>query len=233
MDDFVERPNDDDLVAVADFVKVDFQATQASDREALGRKMAARGIKMLAEKVETQDDLSFAVPAGYTFSRAISSAARRSSATKDIPAFRLNYLRLLHELTQPEISLHRLDEIMKQEMSIAYRILRYVNSVALGPRRKITSIREAIVYLGVDLVRKWTFIWALAGLGQDKPTELVVGSVIRGICCERLGAEGRDGRPRSRALSARHVLDDRRDHGSADGRSALGHDPCRATCGMG
>jgi EAL and modified HD-GYP domain-containing signal transduction protein len=71
-------------------------------------------------------------------------------------------------------------------MSIAYRVLRYVNSAGFGSRKQIDSIRQAIVYMGIDLVRKWTSVWALAGLGRDKPLELVVGSVIRGLCCELL-----------------------------------------------
>jgi EAL and modified HD-GYP domain-containing signal transduction protein len=187
LDDFIERENDTELVKMADFVKVDFQSTTPEKRDALARTLGARGMKMLAEKVETREEVREAGPSGYMYFQGYFFSKPTLVATKDIPGFRLNYLRLLQELNRPEASIHKLEEIIKLEMSIAYRILRYVNSAAFGFRGKINSIREALVLLGQDLIRKWTSVWALAGLGQDKPTELVVGSVIRGICCEALG----------------------------------------------
>jgi c-di-GMP-related signal transduction protein len=187
LDDFVERPHDEALVALADFIKVDFRATTPASRDQLARKLVVRGIKMLAEKVETREEVTAALPAGYTFFQGYFFSRPTIVAARDIPGFRLNYLRLLQELSEPEISIQRLDDIIKQEMSIAYRVLRYVNSAGFGSRKRFDSIRQAIVYMGLDLVRKWTSVWALAGLGQDKPLELVVGSVIRGLCCELLG----------------------------------------------
>ena len=189
LDDFVERPHDEALVAMADFVKVDFRASTPANQEKLARKFVNRGIRMLAEKVETQDEMKTAVPAGYTYFQGYFFCRPTVVASKDIPGFRLNYLRLLRELNRPDVSIHKLDDIIKQEMSVTYRILRLVNSVAFGTRKRIDSIRDAIVFLGLDIVRKWTSVWALAGLGRDKPVELVVDSVVRGLCCERLAPQ--------------------------------------------
>lgn len=186
LDDFVERPQDAPLVAMADFVKVDFRSSDPEGREQLARRFARRGIRMLAEKVETRAEMTTAVPAGYTYFQGYFFCRPTIVASKDIPGFRLNYLRLLRELNRPDVNVHKLDDIIKQEMSIAFRVLRLVNSVAFGTRKRIESIREALVFLGLDIVRKWTSVWALAGLGHDKPAELVVNSVIRGLCCERL-----------------------------------------------
>jgi c-di-GMP-related signal transduction protein len=186
LDDFVERPHDAALVAMADFVKVDFRSSTPASREQLARKFARRGIRMLAEKVETRDEMTTAMPAGYTYFQGYFFCRPTIVASKDIPGFRLNYLRLLRELNRPDVNVHKLDDIIKQEMSIAFRVLRLVNSVAFGTRKRIESIREALVFLGLDIVRKWTSVWALAGLGHDKPAELVVNSVIRGLCCETL-----------------------------------------------
>jgi EAL and modified HD-GYP domain-containing signal transduction protein len=188
LDDFVERPHDAALVAMADFVKVDFRSSTPASREQLARKFARRGIRMLAEKVETRDEMTTAMPAGYTYFQGYFFCRPTVVAAKDIPGFRLNYLRLLRELNRPDVNVHKLDEIIKQEVSIAFRVLRLVNSVAFGTRKRIESIREALVFLGLDIVRKWTSVWALAGLGRDKPAELVVNSVIRALCCERLAS---------------------------------------------
>ena len=101
LDDFVERPHDADLVALADFIKVDFRSTTTESRGQLARKLIGRGIKMLAEKVETQEELAEAVPAGYTFFQGYFFSRPTIVAARDIPGFRLNYLRLLQELNEP------------------------------------------------------------------------------------------------------------------------------------
>src|SRR5262245_18272939 len=163
LDDFVERPHDAALVAMADFVKVDFRLSAPDCREQLARKFARRGIRMLAEKVETRDEMTSAMPAGYTYFQGYFFCRPTVVASKDIPGFRLTYLRLLREFNRPEVTVHKLEELIRQEVTIVYRVLRLVNSVTFGTRKRIESIREALVFLGLDIVRKCTSVWALAG----------------------------------------------------------------------
>jgi EAL and modified HD-GYP domain-containing signal transduction protein len=67
------------------------------------------------------------------------------------------------------------------------RVLRSVNSAAFSPGQPITSIRHALVLLGIQQVRKWASVWAMAGLNGSGTPALVSIALVRARCCELLG----------------------------------------------
>jgi len=194
LDDFESVERFEPLLDMVDYVKVDFLATTApEDRATLSRLLSARGIRMVAEKVETREDVDEAVRTGYTLFQGFFFARPVMIPAKEVPGFRLNYLKLVNEINLPETRPDRLEEIMKQEVSMAYRLLRYINSAAFGFRAEVTSIKHAIVLLGLQEIRKLATVWALAGLGRDRPVELVVTSTTRARFCELIAcAAGRE-----------------------------------------
>jgi c-di-GMP-related signal transduction protein len=107
--------------------------------------------------------------------------------TKAIPENRLNYLRLLQAISQPELDVKELEHLIKQEASVCYRFLRYLNSAALGVRNEVHSIRHAITLLGEREVRRWIRLIATLTIGESKPSELVAGAMTRARFCEIIG----------------------------------------------
>jgi c-di-GMP-related signal transduction protein len=186
LDDFPAEQTDHPLLPLADFVKVDFLATPPATRRELSERLSARGIRMLAEKLETRESKDEAIDAGYRlfqgyfFSRPIVVSARK------VPAFRMNYLRLLQEITDPAVTAARLEAVVKQDLSITYRLLRHINSAAFGFVMEIKSLRHALTLLGLNEIRRWASVWAMADLGREAPGELVVDSVARARFCELL-----------------------------------------------
>ncbi len=177
------------LIDLVDIIKVDFLGIPEREaRGALTARLRARGPILLAEKVETHAVFEEASHAGYVRFQGYFFARPVMTTLKAVPAFRLNYLRLLREVSRPELKLDQLEQIIKQELSMSYRLLRYVNSAAFAFLIEITSIRQALILVGQDQIRKWASVWALAGVGGDRPVELVVASSIRALLCESLAA---------------------------------------------
>jgi EAL and modified HD-GYP domain-containing signal transduction protein len=71
-------------------------------------------------------------------------------------------------------------------MSLTYKLLRYINSAAFALRQKIDSIQRALTLLGEREVRRWLSLLVMAGMGKDKPEELVLQATIRAKFCEML-----------------------------------------------
>jgi EAL and modified HD-GYP domain-containing signal transduction protein len=49
-----------------------------------------------------------------------------------MPANRLNYIRMLQEVSRPELDVAGLEKLVKEEASVCYRLLRYLNSAVFG-----------------------------------------------------------------------------------------------------
>ncbi len=189
LDDFVWRPELDPLVHLANILKIDFQATDSALRGELVRRFAPEGIQMLAEKVETLEEFQEAWSLGYSLFQGYFFCRPEMIMQKDIPGYKLNHLRFLQEFSRPELDMKKLEGILKRELSLAVRLLRYLNSAAFGLRSKVSSLKHALALLGERNLRKWAYLVAMAGLGKDKPEELVITSLFRARFSELIGTE--------------------------------------------
>lgn len=188
LDDFVDRPEMRPLLELADYIKIDVLVTPVDELARVTARLLQQFPQtwLLAEKVETREvfdrcaKLGLSLFQGYFFARPTIISGR------DISGAKLNYLRLLREIWGAHYDIGRVEQILKSDVSIAYKLLRYVNSAAFGVRNRVTSLREAVVLLGQDQVRNLAALWAMAGLGKDSPEALLALSVTRGRFCEVL-----------------------------------------------
>jgi EAL and modified HD-GYP domain-containing signal transduction protein len=104
-----------------------------------------------------------------------------------MPARRLAYVQLLIALNTPDLSFDDLENLVKHDVSLSYRVLRSANSAAFAVVREITSIRSALVFLGMDQIRKWASVWAMAGLSGGEAPGAVSLALVRARGCERIG----------------------------------------------
>jgi EAL and modified HD-GYP domain-containing signal transduction protein len=77
------------------------------------------------------------------------------------------------------LDLAALENLVKGEASICYRLLRYLNSAAFGLRSEIHSVRHALSILGEREIRRWMRLVATIGAGEDKTSDLVLSALVR------------------------------------------------------
>jgi len=195
LDDFVLTDRTADLVPFADFIKVDVQArSQVLALRNLLARPGARRSALLAEKVETVRQFESATRQGFTYFQGYFFGRPTTESTKALPESRAGHLRLLGALQDPNLSVHALEDLIRHDALLCYRILKTVNCTAFGHTARVESVRQALVMLGIDAVRRWASIWLLAGLGETAPAELVTMATVRARVCELLAA-GRGPRP--------------------------------------
>lgn len=189
LDDFVFNTKFEPLIDLADIIKVDFLATDAEECQRIPQQVDNRNVKFLAEKVETNEDLQMALDSGYSYIQGYFFSKPVIVSGRDIPGYKLNYLQTLYEINRPDINFETLEAIIKRDVSLSYKLLRFINSIYFGLRHRIRTIRHALLLLGVTEIRKWASLVTLSGMGQDKADELVVLSTVRAKFCELLSVE--------------------------------------------
>jgi c-di-GMP-related signal transduction protein len=241
LDDFVLGASYERLLELVDIVKVDFLQNTRADRTRLVDQLRPRGIKLLAEKVETPEEFTEALQAGYHYFQGYFFEKPVVLSGKDVPVSKLNLLNLLREINKPDADFHRIEEVIKREVALTYKLLSYMNRAAFAFRRKVQTLQQALMMLGETGIKKWVSMVALTDMGVDKPFELVVNSVVRAKFCEsvamRMGLDERAheaflmgllslidtllGRPLPELLGALPVAEDVR-HALLGGENELG-----------
>jgi c-di-GMP-related signal transduction protein len=186
LDDFVYGAHYDDLLKLADIVKVDFFVSDAKERKRMAEAFIPLGIKMLAEKVETQEEYHQGLEMGYEYFQGYFFSKPVILSKKDVPGFKINQLRLLQMVNEDEMDFQELSNLIQNEMAMTYKLLKLVNSAAFGLRKRVEHIKQALNMLGETGIRKWASILLMADLAEDKPRELVVSSLVRAKFCELL-----------------------------------------------
>lgn len=186
LDDFVLAPGVMPLVELAHIVKIDLLAVERSRLPAQVAFLRRFGVRLVAEKVETQADFEACRQLGFEYFQGYFLCRPNVVDAQRLPENRTATLRLLAELQDPEVDFERLEGLIAQDVGLSYKLLRYVNSAAVGMRRNITAIREAILILGVATIRGLATLMTIVGVAH-KPSELMKIAMTRARCCERLG----------------------------------------------
>ena len=186
LDDFVFEAKFWPFIDLADIIKVDFLNTDVQERRNIIHRVGSRKIKFLAEKVETRDDFLQALKFGYYYFQGYYFSKPVIISGKIIPHFKLNCLRLMAEINNPEVNFEKINTFIKGDVSLSFNLLKFINSSVFGFKTKINSIKQALVLLGLSEVRKWASIIVLRNIGEDKPDALIVNSVVRATFGEAL-----------------------------------------------
>jgi c-di-GMP-related signal transduction protein len=184
LDDFVYSPAWAPLIALADIIKVDFRTTDPLEQNALVSRFAGKNIRMLAEKVETQEEYAAGMQMGYSLFQGYFFCRPEMMQHRALPSSKLAYLELLQAATAPEFDIQELASKIKHEATLTFRLLRYLNSAAFGLRSEIHSVPHALSLLGERELRKWIAVVSVGVLASGKPDELMIVPLIRGRFCE-------------------------------------------------
>lgn len=173
-----------ELLDIADSVKVDL--ARWSNAELAGQIAGTHGPRFIACGLDRPEDLARAKALGCHLFLGSARQAPEILAGKRSPSMRASVLRLLQLAEDPEANTSDLERAILADVSIAYRLLRLLNSSLFAPAAKIESVRHAIVLLGRERLRRWIVLNALSGL-DDRPSPLLNLAAVRGRMCELIG----------------------------------------------
>ena len=186
LDDFEFKESLVELVKIADIIKIDFLNTSKKVRkETLNLiKSYNREVEFLAEKIEDYSDLQEAKEFNYDYYQGFYFTKPDIVSGKRLEPFKFSYNSIIKELNKKNPNFKKIENNIKQDLSMSYSLLRLVNSAAYG--YDIDSIRQGIVILGIDKLKKWSLLYSFKSLNNNKPDILLKTSLIRAYFAESL-----------------------------------------------
>lgn len=188
LDDFVFEEKYRPLIGLADIIKIDYQATPVDQQQKLIDALGHR-IEFLAEKIETPSEyeiakrLGYKMFQGYFFSRPIVEHGA------EVHPLRHTLIEMLKELDRPEPSFRRISAQIERSVDLSYKMLRTVNTVYQKGRHTIQSIEQAVARIGLDELKRWSYLMLLREMQTSESKELIKQSVIRGKMMELIAED--------------------------------------------
>lgn len=187
----LSRPRLTELAGLVDFVKIDLSVVPPTELAELVANVRSTfgGAQILAEKVEDPTQFALAVQLGFDLFQGYFFAKPEVLKRAERPANLAAAVQLLAEANQPVVDLDRIEHLIANDPTLAYGLLKVVNSSSYGLTVHVQSIRHAMVLLGIGQVRQLATLLTMAGNSQNVSDELVVLAATRARMAARLAGD--------------------------------------------
>jgi len=185
------------LLALAEIIKVDIRQLDAARLQALVARLKPLGKTLLAEKVETSEQMILCQSLGFDLFQGYFFAQPTIIVGKRLNPSQLALLRLMGLLVA-DAETSKVEEAFKLEPGLTVNMLRLTNSVGGGMVTKITSLRHAITVLGRRQLQRWVqlLIYTNPQGGAQAFNPLLQLAATRGrlmeLLADRLHAKNRE-----------------------------------------
>jgi EAL and modified HD-GYP domain-containing signal transduction protein len=174
------------LYDLVDIVKIDVLSMSAERLARMSVMLKRWPVKLLAEKVETVNQQQFCRELGFTLFQGYYFARPMLIKQNRIDSSREALMRLLNQVLK-DASFHEIENTFKLNPDLTYKLLRLVNSVMFGLREKISTLKQAIVTIGMQHLKRWVLMALFSNRDADSPqSPLLELSAVRGRLMEKI-----------------------------------------------
>ena len=188
LDDYVGQPHLEAFLPLVDIVKVDVLELSPTDLYSLNTKLHSFSVRKLAEKVETHDVAKRCRTLGFTlFQGFFYSKAELVKGKKFAPS-QVSKTRLLTLTADAAVDITEIIQGIRSDVFLSYKLLKLINSVYYGLPMRVHSVEHAVNLLGIQRVRQWLCLTALAEINTSPMgKELACFAAQRARFLEALG----------------------------------------------
>ncbi len=154
------------LLPHMDFVKVDVQAIPPLDLDRLMRSRPPSSCKWVAQRVEDEKSFQLCLAMGFDYFQGYFLARPENVTGTTIRPGTTVTIKLIKELDRPGISMAQIAELVSQDPKLAIQMLKIINSPLFSLPKQVDDLKEALVYLGIDLLRQWALMIAFLSNGN-------------------------------------------------------------------
>jgi len=188
LDDFVYDKKFDGMIDLCHMIKFDLMETPLNTLSPLfSSVLADRPITLLAEKVETHEEFELAKEMGFNLFQGYFFSRPEILSQKGLSANQITNLKLISETSRIDPDLNVIKNLIKKDISVSFKLLKFINSAYFNRPNPIDTIKEAITLMGVTELKKFINLVVVSNLNPGKPNELIRTSVIRARMCEQCG----------------------------------------------
>jgi EAL and modified HD-GYP domain-containing signal transduction protein len=184
LDDFVWSPDAEPLLAVADIAKLDVLAMSWDEVLFTAERCRRHRVRLLAEKVEDAEMLRRCLDEGFELFQGYHLGRPETMSIRTLSPGQTLALELVGRLGDPNTTTAEIELAVRRDPALVYRLLRIANSAASGSSREVSSIRDALVMVGVSRLRAWLVLLSLSPDGADGAG--MVDALARARTCERV-----------------------------------------------
>jgi c-di-GMP-related signal transduction protein len=192
LDDFVWGSGHERLLGLASYVKLDLLDGDLTDLDRIVAEIRRhQGIQIVAERLETPESVALADHYGFELRQGYALSRPQVLTTAGLSPSRMRRMELLGALSTPETSLEQILSIIGSDPALSLRVLRASNSAAAGGSSRVSSVRQAVVLIGLKRIKQWAMLMVIddvAGATEEQMGSTLTRARLSEIVADTIGA---------------------------------------------
>lgn len=190
LDDFVWTDGAEPFLDLAQIVKIDVLDRDWDRIEATVEACRPHDVRLLAERVEDAEMYGWCWEHGFELFQGYHLGRPQTLSTESLTPAQALALQLVTRLGEPETTAEDVESLLRTDPALSYRLLRIANSAASGQNRKLSSIRDAVILVGLARLRAWLVLVQLSGVTGS--TDLLADALVLARTCELIARADRE-----------------------------------------
>ena len=182
---FLYSEENEELFNFADILRFDI-GSDSDEITYTVKKCHERGKRALAENVEEQEhfelarELDIDYVSGGFFSKPVLETKRSGG-----PMIK-TFLQILALLYSPDPNIEYISAVISTDPVLTIKLLKVINQLCADKGNTVSTVRQALVMLGIDRLKEWIYLVGLQRLNRNSPAEILRLALFRARFCERI-----------------------------------------------
>lgn len=173
------------LIEKSSMIKVDVTNFDNDELQKYSEQLKSTGKLLLAKKVDSQEDFERCKKLGFNYFQGSFLSKPKVVKYKTLPSNKILLMKILAKIQDPDVEISDLEKIISQDVGISFKFLRLINSANFGLSKKVESLHQALLLLGMRQIKSWVSLVALSNI-DSVPQELTDMSLLRAKMCKSL-----------------------------------------------
>ncbi len=189
VNDFQFAPRYLALINDIDYIKLNFETTSDVTLHNIIEIAHSMGKKIVATEVNNETLYQKALDMGVDALEGSFVAAKLATVAHTSGYLQSNFFRLMVAVTKDEPDVEEIEQIISMDATLSYGLLRVANSVHFALRNRATTIRQAIMTLGIAQLKQWIYLLSASNAQNEidpASEEFLKLSFIRANFCSEL-----------------------------------------------
>lgn len=173
----------DKFLDLVNYVVIDMLAYDLEELDKIVKEIKQKNKLLLVRQIENHASFDLCSDLQFDYFQGDFIIQPNAKKEKGEQHNEMMILELVSKLQNPEVKVEEIEWAIEKDARLAYKLLKVVNSPMCGLTRTVSSLREAVIYLGLQQIKRWVSLLALSNV-EGVPQELTMTALVRAKMCE-------------------------------------------------
>lgn len=174
------------LMDVVDIIKIDFTKYHETAMDNVVTVAKSFGKELIGYHVDCPEAYKRAWDLGIRLMQGSAVAQAQTTNVYRMDHMQSNFFHLIVAVTKDEPDLDEISEIVARDVTLAFSLIKMVNSAYFALKNRATSVKQALIILGLGQLKQWVYLLSFKKEDSAEPSELIKISFLRANFCSEL-----------------------------------------------